>query len=281
MTVTACHTCGTVHDDGNGNDLTPLPDCYRITDPCHDLRDDLTRLITGQISNHPRSAQKTPGPSELGTPCQRRLGYKMLGTAEVNTDSDGWRPTVGTAVHTWLEKACHAYNDSHRIERYYVEQKVLVGSLLDQEIRGQCDVYDRALAMPIDWKVVGPTSLKKYRINGPGEQYRAQAHLYGRGYELLGLPVDKVAIVFLPSNGELRDLHVWSEPYSPQLAIDTLTRAEGVLSLTRALGPAALPLLKTSDGPCNWCPYRLPAATDLTEACPGHASPASTSVPAA
>lgn len=275
MSVTACATCGSVHDDGLPDDLTPLPDCYRITDPDHNLRDDLTRLITTHIAGHPRSQQTLPGPSELGTVCSRRLGYKMLGVPESNTDKDGWRPTVGTAVHSWLEKACDAYNRAHRFDRFYIEQKVMVGQVGGVDIHGRCDVYDRALAAPIDWKVVGPTSLKKYRINGPGEQYRRQAHLYGRGYELLGLPVEKVVIVLLPSNGDLRDMHVWSEQYDPQLAVDTLTRADGIHSLTGALGAKALPLLPTADGPCDWCPWRLPAATDLTEACPGHTSPVS------
>lgn len=271
MTVSMCGECGATTDDGNPTDLRPLPDSYRITDPDHDLRADLTDLISHAINDHPRSKQRIPGPSELGTPCQRRLGYKMLETPEVNTDRDvGWKPTVGTAVHAWLQQACEAYNDAHKIERYYLEQKVAVGEVAGKTIKGQCDVYDRALATVIDWKIVGKDALTRYRLNGPGPQYEEQAHLYGRGFQLLGLPVETVAVVFLPQNGELRDMHVWSQPYDEARAVATLARADGIATLTGSLGTAALPLLPTADAYCNYCPWRMPAATDLTEACPGH-----------
>jgi hypothetical protein len=287
VSVLLCATCGNIHDDGNADDLTQLPDCYRLPDDPDTIRDDLTDLIAGHIDRHPRSLQVKPGPSELGTPCSRRLGYKMLGTAPVNTDrAAAWKPVVGTAVHAWLEQACRAYNDTHRIERFYLEQKVTVGQLGEDDIKGSCDVYDRARALVIDWKIVGVTALKRYRIEGPGEQYRAQAHLYGRGFALLGLPVERVAIVLLPQNGELSDMHVWSEPYDEQVALAALDRANGIKALTTALGTAALPLLPTADAFCSYCPYRMPAATDLTEACPGHlpspaAQPAALTAPAA
>lgn len=278
MAVTACPVCGSTHDDGLPDDLTPLPDCYRITDPTHDLKDDLTRLISSTIDAHPRSQQRTPGPSELGTPCQRRLGYKLLDTDPSNTDRGAaWKPTVGTAVHTWLQQACQRYNDTHRFDRYYLEQRVLVGQVNGQDVRGNCDAYDRATATVIDWKVVGKDSLARYRIDGPGQQYEEQAHLYGRGFTLLGLPVSTVAIVFLPQNGELRDMHVWSQPYDEQRALACLNRADGIAALTTALGRDALPLLPTADAFCQYCPYRLPAATDPTEACPGHTAVADAS----
>ena len=36
------------------------------------------------------------------------------------------------------------------------------------------------------------------------------------------------------------------------------------------MGTALLPMLDTADAFCSWCPWWLPAATDSTEACPGH-----------
>jgi len=66
-------------------------------------------VIRGAIANHPRSLQKRIGPSEIGTPCDRRIGYKLLGQEE-NPRGDAWKPTVGTAVHGWLEKALEDAN---------------------------------------------------------------------------------------------------------------------------------------------------------------------------
>jgi hypothetical protein len=275
MTVLACATCGSVHDDGNTTDLTALPDCYHLGDDPDLLRDELRDLLQGHINAHPRSKQIKPGPSDLGTPCSRYLGYKMLGTDPLNTDGDTWRATVGTALHSWVEKACHAYNNAHKIERYYLEQKVVVGQVGGQDIKGQCDLYDRARGLVVDWKSASSNKLKQYRIAGPPQNYRIQAHLYGRGYQLLGLPVERVAICFLPRDGFLWELSTWSEPYDEQVAIDALTRADGIHSLTASLGRAALPLLPTAEHFCDSCPYRMAASTDVTEACPGHTSPAS------
>ena len=55
-------------------------------------------MIRHAIAHHPRSLQKRIGPSEVGTPCDRRIGYKLLGHTE-NERGDAWKPTVGTAVH--------------------------------------------------------------------------------------------------------------------------------------------------------------------------------------
>ena len=242
------------------------------------VKPELTHFITTAINNHPRSQQIQIGPSEIGTPCRRRLGYKLLNTPEVNTDRGAaWKPTVGTAVHTWLQTALQSINDGLTYDRFYLEERVTVGQVNGQDI----DVYDRVICWVLDWKIVGDKALRRYRIDGPGEQYRAQAHLYGRGFVAKGQPVDQVAIVFLPQNGELRDMHVWHEPYDEQVALDALNRAEAITKLTSSLGTAALPLLPTADAYCDYCPYKLPAATDLTEACPGHQDPAVATAPAA
>lgn len=271
MGVTICGECGHGHDDGNPTDLAQLPDAYRLPADHDQLRTDLTDVITEAITWHPRSQQTLPGPSEIGTPCVRRLGYKMLAVPAVNTDRGAaWKPTVGTAVHTWLQETFTGYNDRHKVDRFYLEQKVTCGYLNGQPLKGTCDLYDRATATVVDWKIVGLAALKRYRVDGPGDQYRTQGHLYGRGFARLGLPVERVAICFLPQNGELTDMHLWSEPYDEQIALDALTRAEGIAQLTSGAGLDALPLLPTADAWCTYCPWRMPAATDLTEACPGH-----------
>lgn len=281
MTLTACTSCGSVTDDGEANDLPSLPEGqYRPGGDPLLVRDELRHLIAAHISQHPRSQQTRVGPSELGTPCRRRLGYKLLNHPEVNHTPVPWKPTVGTAVHAWLEHALQAHNDAHTTDRFYLEERVTVGQVNGTDIDGSCDVYDRVTGTVIDWKVVGLAGLKRYRIDGPGETYQRQVHLYGQGFINAGLPVEHVAICFLPQNGELSDLHYWHEPFNPALAADTLTRANGVASLTASLGPTALELLPTADAYCSYCPWLKPGSTDLTQGCPGDDSKPATPAPA-
>jgi hypothetical protein len=253
------------------DELLPLPAAHqsRGGDPKL-LRDELLHVIATQIDAHPRSAQTRIGPSEVGTPCARKLAYKLAGTPETNIRSAAWRPTVGTACHSWLEQACVAWNASHSIERFYLEQRVTVGTIGGVEIIGSCDCYDRITATVIDWKVVGPTALKKYRRQSdPGQQYRTQAHLYGRGYVAAGLPVDQVAVMFLPQSGELSDAYYWTEPYDEQVALDGLSRADGIATLVAALSRAAPIALPAVDSNCSYCPWLQRGSTDITTGCPG------------
>lgn len=271
-TVTlGCEHC-TVHVDDN---LHPLPDTLQQRGGSPQLlRSELLHLITEQINNHPRSLQTRIGPSEMGTPCVRRIGYRLLDTPEANPRTAAWKPTVGTAVHAWLEQAFTNTNNTG-VERFYLEQTVTVGQVNGVDITGNCDLYDRVTATVVDWKVVGLAGLRRYKKDGPGEQYRTQAHLYGRGWRNAGLPVDTVAVMFLPQNGELADAHLWAEPYNEQIALDALTRVGGVAALTSAAGPAALPLLPTADSYCGYCPWYRADTTDLTRGCPGEHGSAS------
>jgi hypothetical protein len=257
-------------------DALPAHLNQRGQDPAH-TAEHLLHLITDAITNHPRSLQKAIGPSELGDPCARRIGYKMLGKGE-RPGEPNWKATVGTALHSWLEGVLDAANMNFELrtrsgqERYYTEQRVTVGQILGRDIDGSCDVYDRATATVVDWKSVGPSQLAKYRRLGPGHQYRAQAHLYGRGWRARGLPVDHVMVVFLPRNGELAETYVWHEPYDEQVALEAIERATGIALATQALGAGALTHLATADAYCHRCPYFLAHSTDLTAGCPGHES---------
>lgn len=269
--------------------VEPLPEplMQRGRDP-QQLRAELVDAIAHAIANHPRSLQRRIGPSEIGSPCQRRIGHKLAGTATVSALGDGWRPTVGTAVHTWLQDTFTAANRDWRqhtgadVTRWLVEHKVSVGEVPglgvlvgdgrdDDEVRGRCDLYDRVTATSIDWKVVGPATLKRAKAGHLEDKYRVQAHAYGLGWTRRAQPVDTVAVMFLPSNGELSQAHMWAEPYDARVALDALAAVGTVTAALNAFGPMrTLPVLTTADDHCQWCPYHLPAATDLTQACPGH-----------
>lgn len=240
-----------------------------------DLLNDLTAVFTQAITNHPRSLQTRIGPSEIGHPCDRRLGYKLAGLTEVNTTrSLPWKPTIGTAMHTWSEEtiARHLLADDRTGEvgpRYLLENRVSVGEINGVDITGCCDLYDRKTATVGDYKFVGGTQLRKYKEHGPGDQYRIQAHAYGRGLARAGHPVKHVAVWFLPRDQEFKQHYFWHEPYDESVVLAALSRADGIAKLAAALGPAAASLLKTADSHCTFCPFFQPGSTDLTTACPG------------
>lgn len=259
-------------------DLTLLPpvSVLRHQTP-RDTHADHVDIISTAITTAPRSLQKKIGPSEIGHPCARRVAYRVAGVEPVNT-SPAWRPTVGTAVHTWLAETFAAANAGLEVARYLIELSVEVG----MGITGTVDLYDRAAGMANDWKVVSPSSLKKYRAGGPGRQYRTQVHLYARGLALRGLPVDTVAVTFLPNSGELHEAVFWHEPYDEQVATDALERLAAIQSMTSMGGAAAAAVLPTTGADpdwCRYCPYFLPASTDLAAACNGAAK--KTATPAA
>jgi len=232
--------------------------------------DELKEVVRDYERSRPRSRQKDLGPSEAGNPCNRRLAYRLLGANGVNTDSDPWPAIVGTAVHAWLEKA---FSDDPG--RYDTEVKVELPTYM----RGTVDLVDKHTNTVIDHKVLGLTSLKRMKADGPSEQYRTQVHLYAAGLRLEGYEVEHVAIAAWSRSGALKDAHWWSEPYDETLVEATLRRIDALREVT-AIGRDALPLIPTADANCTWCPFYVPAVTDVTEGCPGHAG-AKQSAPAA
>lgn len=253
-------------------DLSNLPPVPRHDATPDDLRGEIVGVIEAAILGAPRSHQRKVGPSEIGHPCDRRLGYRLLGVPKTN-DRAGWRPTVGTAVHAWLADTFVDANEKWRQQtgetgtRWLVEMRVDVGD----DVTGSCDLYDRATATLIDWKIVATTTLRSAKASGPSQQYRTQAHLYGRGWTRRGMPVERVGIYYLPSSGELSEGHLWTEAYDETVATAALERLARISALVEAFGEKALTVLpcNVDEATCRYCPWFLPAATDLTEACPG------------
>jgi hypothetical protein len=158
-------------------DALPAVSQSRGSDPTL-LRDELRHIIADAITNHPRSLQAAIGPSGIGTPCTRKLAHRLLNTPEVSTRPPAWKPTVGHAIHTWLEDAIRASNDPGET-RYLTELRVCIGQIGGVDITGNLDLYDRCTFTVVDWKSVGPSRLKHYRSKGPGQEYRVQIHSYG------------------------------------------------------------------------------------------------------
>jgi hypothetical protein len=255
--------------------LTDLP----TIEPEHEARggdpsmvgDELLWRIGETIGAHPRSQQRRIGPSEIGTPCARKLGLKLSG--ERGRERRAWRPTVGTAVHTWLADAFMAANTAAGFTRYLVETTVEVGDVDGTVITGSADLYDRVTATVVDWKIVGRTTLLAARRSGPKDTYRTQVQLYGNGFRRRGVPVDTVAVMYLPSAGELSDAVYCPMPFDPVIAHQALVRVDAIAAAVRMGGaPLIVPQLSTAPDYCTHCGYFTPGTTDLARQCPGDPS---------
>jgi hypothetical protein len=187
------------------------------------VKRNLTEVVLWADKKNPRSLQVEIGPSEIGDPCDRRIGYKLARVKECNTDFDPWAAVMGTALHAWLQDAFTMWNEENITpigDRYLVEQPVNVGNF----VKGHSDLYDRELQCVIDHKGAGPEVMKKVRKDGPPPGYVVQLHCYGYGYEQQGLPVNRVALAFYPRAGWLKDMYVWSAEYDRSVAEAALHR---------------------------------------------------------
>lgn len=242
------------------------------------VTDELFDLISESMTNQPRSLQRRIGPSEIGVECDRRIAYRLAGTEAVNDRGPAWKPYVGTSLHeqfanTIAKEEINRFNNDVEIPRWRVEERVTVGNIGNTAITGSCDLFDQHTGLVLDWKFTTKNMIRtKYKPHGPGEQYRVQAHLYGRGFVNAGHIVRNVAIVFMTRDGEFTDRYVWTEPYDEQVALDALARATSIQNSLEALGSEfTIEAMPTSASSCQWCPFYAKGSTDLTEACPGHA----------
>jgi hypothetical protein len=218
-----------------------------------EYRDVIERDIAGQERNH----QIAIGPSEIGTDCLRCLARKLAGVRQQRDAA--WLPYVGTAVHVMLANIFSKANARLPGLRYLTELKVDVGTINGETITGHADLYDLCTAEVTDWKVAGKTTLTKAK-NGPGNQYRIQGHLYGRGMTRRGLPVDRVRIAYLPRNAaSLTQAVIWSEPYDESVALAALARADAIAKAAAAVGIDSLaPSLPVAEH-CFDCPRYDPS----------------------
>ncbi|MBD5787130.1 hypothetical protein IF650_13160 [Cellulosimicrobium terreum] len=262
--------------------LPPSTQPYEGGDPQQSLRD-VRAVIEHAIVHHPRSLQKRIGPSEIGTPCDHCLAAKLAGWSQTD-DGVPWLPTIGTAVHAWCEEQFIAHevrrNALHTTgRRWLTEQKVTVGRIGGVDIAGSTDLLDTVTGVVIDFKIVGPSTLRKAK-SGPSEVYRTQADLYAKGWNDAGYRIDHVAIAYLPRNAASLDHAVWwSAPHDRSRAEAALDRANrlhanltALASISDAARDAWITQLPRADG-C-WDCARYPDGHGLTK--PGHRPPADT-----
>lgn len=219
-----------------------------------------------------RTAQTTLGPSEVGTPCDRRLAMELMGVPYVNPGGDGWASFVGTCGHDGMAKI-YTFADAGT-GRYAVEFPVTTPS--PWVPRGTSDLFDRKIWTIIDWKFMGKYSLDKFRLNGPSETYEVQGHVYGLGAELAGEKVKQVAIVGLPRAGSsLDEMHVHVMQYDRKRAAAALKRVDDIAKRVQIevaesgeVGAAAARRFDTAND-CRYCPFYRKNDNELKMGCPG------------
>ena len=222
-------------------------------------------MVRRHANQHPRHLQKELGPSQIGHPCGRNVVGQMLlgavafGASEINPPGDPLPSYIGVASHAALEEAARQANrqmeERGATPRWISERKVKVR----EGLSGTCDLYDNYSDTVIDYKFPGTTRMTYYRKGDPGPIYRAQAHLYGRGYRNAGKPVKRVGIWFLPRAGQLNTSYLWTEDYNDELVDEILARMDQLILLMDELDlehhPERLALIPITPHECQWCPF--------------------------
>jgi hypothetical protein len=233
------------------------------------LLSDLTDVIRWADNSSARSQQATIGPSELGGLCDRRIAYRIAGAPPVNDHTDPLPAIVGTAIHSWLERAINLFQAKHFMDRWLTELTVHPDPL----VVGHCDLYDKELEMVVDFKTVSPTKLKAWKSGGPPESYKNQVSLYAMGAIKAGLPVRRVALIAIPRAGFLSDARVWTDHYDPARAQGLLDRLYGVgkalIDQGEDMSVASIPAVAGAE--CTYCPWLRPGSDPANlSGCPGN-----------
>lgn len=226
-----------------------------------------------------RSAQVTMGPSEMGTPCDRRLALSLMRMPPVNPGGDGWAAFVGTCIHAGLEQM-FVWADAGN-GRFAVEQRLEFPSTLVP--KGTADLIDRTLLMVTDHKCQGRWSRNKLKTQGLSPTYKIQAHVYAYGARLRGEKIEKIAIISWPRDeATLEDLYVHVEDYDPAVVKQAFERVERIGGEIKDI-EAGLEAVERNDlegkalaaanftvaDDCRFCPFYLPNARDITKGCNG------------
>lgn len=269
-----CRKCGRVldpflRDAGEEYHITCKPPTSEEIG--QSVLEDLTDIIRWTDNNSTRSLQTTIGPSELGTDCDRKIAYRIAGTAETNSWMDPLPAIVGTSVHHWLEKAITKFQQVHHMDRFETELTVHPDPL----VTGHCDLYDRDQHLVLDFKTVSPTKLKTWKSKGPSEQHKGQVQLYARGLIATGRPVSRVALMAVPRSGWLRECQIWVDDYRPEVAQAALDRlyaiADQLLAMGETIDFEQVPAEPGQE--CAYCPwYRGGSGSADLSGCAGNVS---------
>lgn len=214
----------------------------------------LDSLIALGAATTPRSLQLAIGSSEAGHKCDRRLVYKLNGVPPCNF-RDPLRALFGSEAHAALADMFRRLNAGSG--RFLVETPVQYRSF-----PGTVDLYDRHTKTVVDWKSTTKAKLRRIRSEGAPRPYQVQLQLYAAGLAEVGEEPVRVALAYLPIDGELSDLWVWTDLVRRDVAddaVDRVARLEGIKPADATPKPDRL---------CPWCDHYRPGSTDLGTGCP-------------
>lgn len=224
--------------------------------------------------------QPTIGPSEVGSPCMRKIAMKLSQRPEVNFEKDTYAAWFGTQGHLGLEEMLRWANETMHVERFLIEAALEFGS--EAMPHGHSDAFDRRpdavgfdrlQGVVIDWKFPGASALGKMHLDGAPGEYQTQGHLYGYGQRLAGENVERVAVIALPrEGGDLSKKFVWVAPYDEDIAIKAIKKAEAIkkrLDEYAAAGQSEPWKMapKTPTYLCPYCPFYLANDKAETKGC--------------
>lgn len=185
------------------------------------VREDLLEVIQWGNSEAPRTKQVVLGCSEAGSPCDRKIAYRMAGHAAVNFP-DPLKANMGTAYHTWLDQRMQEYQELVLDESadWITEFEVWPANFL----KGHVDLYSKSRRLVLDWKTSSLDHIRKWEKAGIPAQYFIQIMLYGKGAIRAGHKVERVGIAGIPRDGALRNVVVLTVPYDEEVAVTALRR---------------------------------------------------------
>jgi len=223
------------------------------------LSDALRELIYTGATNSARSLQTDIGISEVGTECARQLAYKIAGTPPVNLDADPMPSIIGTGFHLHMEKIFRQLDP----RRWLIETPVAY-----RGVRGTADLFDRRRRLLIDWKSTSKAKINRLRKTEPPQQAQVQIQIYAAAMAELGETVERCALAYVPRDGKLDDLWVWSAVPDRSIADTWIDRLEA-LHDHLAQGATPADITPTPGLLCGYCAHHAPTSTDPTRACLG------------
>lgn len=238
------------------------------------LKQEILDVVRFRDQRNPRSLQTNVGPSELSSPCDRRIGYRLAGIQKVNTTLDPWPAIVGTAVHDWLETAFGIWVNAHQSGDWVTETRLE----FSEWVTGRSDLFNVARGIVVDYKGTSPDRMKKIKAEGSPENYVRQIQIYGWGYQKLGYQVNKVALAYFPRAGNIKDLHVEVFDFDPSVGPAAVARVPAIAGRLLALDVLAQPhrweqVDAVPGHDCGFCPWynprRSPEEGASDGGCPG------------
>ena len=259
-----CQACGEPLIQSDGcvvHPGCPIPGMSGHDPEADALKQQITNMIRYASSQQPRSLQKAAGPSDLTSECDRRIGYKLAGISPVNLTWDPWPAIVGEAVHSWLERAAHIWNEAHPSDNAWHTEVELI---LDESFPAHSDLYLNERV--IDYKTKSAVEMTRIKAIGaeaavPGAIKQVQ--LYGLAFQQAGYPVKRVALAFLPRSGSLRSMMTWVGKYDKRVAQAILNRVYSIAIRLAELEIISNPhrweqVSATPGDACGLCPLYSP-----------------------